>query len=423
MGSQAAAPAETNAYNSFEAAAEKEKEETSQAKQKASEPATTGEEASTEAPAPQPVSEETEENRRPVSDATEPSESERAEQEWRDAEPNEDAPEGDLSPEGQDLEGDDAAATTDAPEASNEGEDSAPFRYIGPKDFDEDEEEYVFVSAVDPKTRYKDVPSLVEGVENQIRHIRQIQSENQDYKQRLVEAQSQKASTEEELQSKVAFYEDHLGDDLEQVLTSRYMETEYPEFAGLDRSDIEDPDDLVRYGEARAMARQKAENQIAEREKQMEDRRKEREKREEERLNRINAAKDWVEDVRANKSDRFDLPEEDVQTLLPEVMDEMQTTIEGPNGEVAVDPFFLAQRQVAQGNEKEAEMILELVGLKMQRLKDQRRKAVEERMSKRTYRKPKPQPREEPAKKESPIGDPFASFEDAARANPNLRKR
>jgi hypothetical protein len=400
---------EPNAHNAFEAAAQKEKADKAQSQNAPGSATTDG-----EIPAGAPAQEQAEpagENRRPAPDATEPEEVDVTVQE-APAEPEVE----DLdAPDGQEIGEEPDAATTAPEDAPEEAEDSRAFQYIGvdPDELGEEADEYVFVSGVDPRTRYKDVESMVEGHENLLRHRSRLEAELSDTRERLMDAQRVKANTEEELTSKVAFYEDQLGDDLEEILTERYLESDYPRFAGLKKSDIEDPEDLIQYGEAKAMARQKAQSQIREREEAREAKKRQQEEQAQKRKERFEKAGEFISSIEASPEEHFGLERSEVQTLLPDVLDELSTTVQTEEGEKREDPFLKAQRLYALGMEDEAEMLLDLVGMKMQSLKNQRIQDVQSRIQKKQFRRPKPQPSEEPARRESPVGDPYTSFAEA----------
>jgi len=336
-----------------------------------------------------------------------------------DGEGNEPNQEATTSDEEQSPDGEGTPEEGDQPEGR---EQEKPFHYNGlseeeAENFDGDPDEYVFISGVDDgETAYKEVPDMVEGFEKLQQHRQRLEQENSDYKSRMAEMKAEKEKTVEELRAKVNVFQDAYGDNLAEVLAERHMPEE---FQGKTEEDFEDVDTLTDFKAARQRAIEKAEDEVEDMQSEAEEAGDEAKQRQEALEKARDEAVSWVDDIREDPEERFDLPEDDIDVLLPEVFNDMSEVVEDEEtGEKQkVTPLFRAQRLKALGHDKEAELIIDLIGERMKSLKDQRRKEIEDNTKqKRTYRTPDPEPAEEPSEEPTrEVGNPRESFSAAQR--------
>lgn len=188
---------------------------------------------------------------------------------------SEEDPAGEPAPE----EGGEAEPTGEDP-SEDGAQEERPFQYHGTEPEDEEYEDFVFISEVDPDQRYETVEDLVNGVENHIEHVNRQNQRVERLQSRLTEVQSEMEGEVAELKAENALYRDRLGDE---ELVDMIAENHMPEkFQGLREDEVSEAE-REEYLEARGAAKQKAREDLQE----MEETREERQERARERRENI----------------------------------------------------------------------------------------------------------------------------------------
>ena len=336
--------------------------------------------------------------------------------------------EGPDQPEGEDADPDAEATTSEEDEATDEEGTSEeaeeldkPFHYNGlteeaAEDFDGDPDDFVFISGVDGgQTAYQTVEDMVEGFERLQQHRQRIQRENKDYRERISDIKSSAEGELEELRAQINTYKNAYGGDVVDVLAQAEMPEEYrkPDGEVMSREDFEDPDELGNFIAEQRLAKERAQKRVEEMEGEAEDAAEEAKKRQKALEDARDKAVKYVDKIREDPEKHFDLPQDDIDVLLPEVFEEMTDVVEDEDGEEQrITPLFRAQRLKALGHDREADLIVTLIGERMKRLKAEKSDKIKSRVKKqRKYRKTKPKASETPAEPaEREIGDPEKSF-------------
>lgn len=236
---------------------------------------------------------------------------------------------------GTEAEGDAEDPPAEGADDPSEESDQPPFQYHGTEPEDEEHEDYVFISEVDPDQRYETVEDLVNGVENHIENSQRNYERAERFQERLTEVQSKMEGEVAELKAENALFRERLGDDdLVDMLADKHM----PEkFQGLRRDEVADAE-REEYLEARGAAKKAARDELEEMEQVREERQEQARERRENLNERVEEATEFLESVDVETLGLGDA--ENGEAIAAEAVNRL--TNGDPGDENARTPFDLA---------------------------------------------------------------------------------
>jgi len=167
--------------------------------------------------------------------------------------------EADASGDSEAERPEDTSGDVDSDSEEAPTDDGPPVKYHGTEPEDEEYEDYVFISEVDPNQRYETVEDWVNSHEELLQHTDRQQGAIERLQNKVTTLQAEQEGKRAELEKKVSMYEDHLSEDqLADALADQYMPEE---FQGLQKEDVP-AERQEEYIKAKAKAEMKAEEEL-----------------------------------------------------------------------------------------------------------------------------------------------------------------
>lgn len=333
--------------------------------------------------------------------------------------PTEEIPEdGDVDDSTEEVEA--SREDTDAPSEDAEPEEDelqVPFQYHGTEPDDEEHEDYVFISGVDPDQRYETVEDFVNSHEELLEHQSRQHEQIERLQSTLAEERASKEGDRAEMETKLSLYEETLGEDqIVEVMAERHM----PEkFQGLNKEDVP-ADQQEEYIRARTKAEIQAEQELEEAEEARTQAQETAQERQERVQARIDEATERLEQV---DHERLGLGEEEAEKYAAQALAEMSPEGSDKNAfDVAHQVYALNELlpDSVQFGESDAELAFDLlidaVGAKAQQLKQQemesRASKIRKKQQPRSQSRATPEPASEGSARREP-GNPTETFRNA----------
>lgn len=270
---------------------------------------------------------------------------------------------------------------------TGEDEMDVPFKYHGTEPDNEEHEDYVFISGVDPDQRYEDTEDLIHAHENLLEHQERQHEQIQNLQDTLANERAEKEGDMAEMKAKLNVLEENLDeDDLTAMLADRYMPEE---FQGMSKDDVpaSQQEEFIR---ARTKAELKAEEELEQTQSARQEAQETAQERQERIQHRIDEATQRLDEVDAG---RLGLSDQEAEKYVPEALSEMS-----PEGSEK-NAFDVAHRLYAMNelvpdevgfSDQDAEMAFDLlidaVGARARQLKQEEMQSRSEKIQKKQSR-------------------------------------